>query len=52
MQIVKVKDILPINEFIFVLEKSKQRVDLRNMKFARTHTKRNPSLFIFDIWRQ
>ena len=32
MQIVKVKDILPINEFIFVLEKSKQRDDLRNTK--------------------
>ena len=47
----EVEYVLPINEFIFVPEKSKQRDDLRNMKFARTQ-KKNPSLFIFDIWRQ
>ena len=37
----KVEYVLPINKFIFVLEKSKQRDNLRNMKFGRTHAK-NP----------
>ena len=34
----EVEYVLPINEFIFVPEKSKQHDDLRNMKFARTQT--------------
>ena len=37
----KVEYVLPINEFTFVQEKSKQRDDLRNMKFARTHAKKS-----------
>lgn len=36
IQIVKVEYVLPINSFIFVPQKSKQRDDLRNRKFGRT----------------